>query len=43
MLVADLLDALRSAGGEVVFNRPVKEVSGTEDPELRWDDGDSVR
>jgi p-hydroxybenzoate 3-monooxygenase len=42
MLVADLLDALRNVGGEVAFNRPVKEVTGAEAPQFRLDDGDLV-
>jgi len=43
MLVADLLDALRAAGGEVFFGRPVAEVRATERPELGLKDGASVR
>jgi p-hydroxybenzoate 3-monooxygenase len=43
LLVADLLDALRSAGGEVFFRRPVEEVRATERPALRLDDGAAVR
>jgi hypothetical protein len=42
MLVADLLDALRAAGGEVFFGRPVAEVRATERPD-RVEDGASVR
>jgi p-hydroxybenzoate 3-monooxygenase len=42
-LVADLIDALRSAGGDIRYACPAQDVVIAEHPEIRLDDGTSVR